>query len=93
MLRSIEAKLKTGLQPQQLDIVDESHLHVGHKSARAEGESHFRVSIVSELFVGRSRIERQRMVFALLDKELATDVHALSLTTRTPEEESQAKNL
>jgi BolA protein len=83
---AIEHKLEAAFQPRHLDIVDESHLHAGHAGARPEGESHFRVTVVSDAFRGKSRVERQRMVYRALADELASDIHALALVTRTPEE-------
>ena len=82
----IRAKLTEGLAPLQLDIIDESHLHAGHSGAPEGGESHFRVAVVSSAFDGVSRVQRQRMVYDLLAKELRGPVHALSVTTQTPEE-------
>ncbi len=83
---AIEAKLTQGLAPQRLVVVDESASHAGHAGAPAGGESHFRVEVVSEAFLGLSRIERQRMVYDLLAEELAGPVHALALKTMAPEE-------
>jgi BolA family transcriptional regulator, general stress-responsive regulator len=85
----IREKLTAGLQPNRLAIVDESHRHAGHAGARPEGESHFRVEVVAAAFVGESRIARQRRVYALLAEELAGPVHALALTTLTPEEDKK----
>lgn len=82
----IEARLKEAFAPESLVIADESHLHKGHAGHRPEGETHFRVSIVSEAFSGRSRIERHRMVNAVLAEELAGRVHALALEASAPGE-------
>jgi BolA protein len=79
-------KLTEALAPTRLAIFDESHRHASHAGARPEGESHFRVEIVSAAFNGLSRIERQRLVHDVLSAELFGRVHALSLTTQTPEE-------
>jgi len=83
---TLRAKLTAALKPALLEIVDESHLHAGHAGARAEGETHFRVVIVSDAFAGKSRVARQRLVYEIVAEELRTRVHALALTTRTPEE-------
>ncbi|HEX9647982.1 MAG TPA: BolA family protein [Alphaproteobacteria bacterium] len=83
---AIERKLKAALLPERLDIVDESRLHAGHAGARAGGDSHFRVYIVARAFAGKTRIERQRLVNTLLADEFAAGLHALALTTLTPEE-------
>lgn len=74
------------LGPTELAVVDDSAKHAGHAGARPEGETHFAVTVVSPIFEGRTRIERQRMVYALLEAELRGGLHALQLTTRTPAE-------
>jgi len=84
----INEKLRTALNPQKLAVIDESAKHAGHAGARAEGESHFRVEIVAGVFDGLSRVERQRRVYAVLADELAGPVHALSLATLSPDEDS-----
>ena len=83
---TIEKKLTEALRPTELAIADDSAKHTGHAGARPEGETHFTVTIVSDAFAGKSRVERQRMVYAVLADELATRVHALALTTKTPQE-------
>ena len=60
--------------------------HAGHAGARPEGESHFRVTIVADAFRERSRIDRQRMVFAALGDLMRHDIHALAITALTPAE-------
>ena len=82
----IEAKLRGEFSPVALTVEDESARHAGHAGAREGGESHFRVRIVSEKFHGLTRVERQRLVYAVLADEIADGVHALALTTLTPEE-------
>ncbi|MDX9862387.1 MAG: BolA family protein [Rhodospirillales bacterium] len=84
---AIEAKLTEAFRPQRLKVTDESHKHKGHAGARAEGESHFHVEIVSDAFAGKSRVERQRLIHAVLADELATDVHALATKILTPDED------
>jgi BolA protein len=83
---AIERKLTEALAPTRLDIADDSARHAGHAGARAGGDSHFRVRIVASAFAGKSRIERQRMVNAVLADEFAAGLHALSLVTLTPDE-------
>lgn len=86
---SLERKISDGLRPERLEIIDESHLHAGHAGARPGGDSHFKVLIVAGDFAGKSRVERQRLVNGLLAEEFAAGLHALSLTTLTPEEAAQ----
>ena len=85
---AIEKKLTKQFKPSRLEIIDESARHKGHAGARPEGESHFSVEIVSSAFAGKSRIERQRMTYAALADEMVDDIHALSLKTLTPEEDT-----
>jgi BolA protein len=77
----IEAKLQAALHPLHLEVVNESHMHKVAPGA----ESHFKVIVVSEQFVGRSLIEQQRLVNVALHAELAGGVHALTMKTLTPE--------
>jgi BolA family transcriptional regulator, general stress-responsive regulator len=84
---TIRRKLTDRFAPVRLEVEDESHRHVGHEGARPGGETHFAVTIVSAAFLGHSRVARQRLVYQALAEELATRIHALSLTTLTPEED------
>jgi BolA protein len=83
---TITTKLTTAFAPARLDVVDDSARHAGHAGAGAGGESHFNVLIVSDAFAGKSRVERQRLVYGVLAAELAGPVHALSLTLLTAAE-------
>lgn len=80
-------KLTAAFAPVRLKIVDESHRHAGHAGARPGGETHFDVEIVSAAFAGRSRVDRQRLVYGALAGELREQVHALALKTLTPDED------
>ena len=76
-------KLRDALAPSHLQIEDESERHRGHAGFREGGETHFRVSVTSSVFVGMSRVERARRVHEILAAELKERVHALSLTLST----------
>ena len=82
---TIRRKLTQAFEPEILEVIDESHLHAGHVGARPEGETHFKVIIVSNSFRSTTRIEGQRAVFKILAEELAGPVHALSVRARAPE--------
>jgi BolA protein len=86
MGEALSRKLKQAFSPQSLEVIDESVLHAGHAGAHPQGESHFRVNIVSEAFAGKSRIERHRMVNEALAAELSSRVHALAIRAKAPED-------
>ena len=68
---AIRTKLTDALAPAKLTIIDESDRHAGHAGSRPEGETHFQVTVVSSAFEGKSRLERQRMIYGVLAAELA----------------------
>ncbi len=82
----IEDRLTAELAPAHLAVVDESHLHAGHSGARPGGETHFRVDVVSAAFDGKSRVDRHRVVNALLAEAFERGLHALAVKARTPAE-------
>lgn len=84
--QAMRRKLEAALAPLALEIDDDSAKHAGHVGARAGGESHFNVRIVSAAFAGKSRVDRQRLVHGILAEELAGPVHALALSLRAPAE-------
>ena len=84
-VEQIRERLVAALAPSELSIEDESHRHAGHAGAR-DGRGHFRVRIVSAAFEGQSAIARHRAVYAALGDLMQTDIHALAIDARTPEE-------
>jgi BolA protein len=82
---SIRRKLTAAFAPVALEVVDESHRHAGHAGAR-DGRGHFRVRIVSAAFTGKSALARHREIFAALGDLMQTDIHALAIDARAPEE-------
>ena len=81
----IRALLVEALDPAAIEVVDDSHKHVGHAGARG-GQGHFSVDIVSAAFAGKLPLARHRLVYAALGDMLQTDIHALAIRARTPEE-------
>lgn len=73
------------LQPQSLEIIDDSALHAGHVGARSGG-GHYRMIIVSRQFAGLSTLKRHRLVHAALGTLMQREIHAISITALTPEE-------
>ena len=91
MQQRIAVRLTEGLEPQRLDVIDESDQHAGHAGNRpghapAGGETHYRIRVVSPKFAGLSRVARHRLVYGLLEAEFAGRLHALAVDAKAPGE-------
>jgi BolA family transcriptional regulator, general stress-responsive regulator len=84
VVASIEQRL-AGLEPDLLEIYDESAEHAGHAGAK-DGGGHYQVLIVSRRFQGQSRVTRHRMVYEALGAMMQQQIHAVAITALTPEE-------
>ncbi len=73
------------LEPITVEIVDESHLHVGHAGA-ASGGGHYRLTVVSPRFVGKTTLERHRMIYSALHELMQHGIHALNIRAFAPDE-------
>ncbi|MBI3303965.1 MAG: BolA family transcriptional regulator [Deltaproteobacteria bacterium] len=85
----IEKILRQTLAATVVENEDEGALHIGHAGA-ASGGGHYRVTVVSPLFEGKSRVERHRLVYDTLAGEMQQAIHALALTTLTPSQRPRA---
>jgi BolA family transcriptional regulator, general stress-responsive regulator len=81
----IVGELRQELHTDQVDLIDDSHLHAGHAGAR-DGRGHFRVRVVSADFAGLRTLQRHQLVYRSLGELMQTDIHALSITALTPDE-------
>jgi len=81
----IRALLTAALAPVSLEVIDDSHRHIGHAGAR-DGLGHFNVDIVSDAFAGIAPLARHRAIYAALGAMMETDIHALSIRARTQSE-------
>jgi BolA protein len=86
----IRTKLEAAFAPLSLEVIDDSAKHAGHIGHPGSGhpgrmsstETHFTVKLVSAAFADKSRLDRHRMVNALLAEELKNGVHALAIEAR-----------
>jgi BolA protein len=79
-------RLNSALSPASIELIDDSEQHRGHGGYNPAGESHFSLRIESAAFAGKSRVERQRMVYAALGDLMRERVHALSIRANAPGE-------
>ena len=84
-LAAIEARLLAALAPLSVQVVDESHLHVGHAGAR-DGRGHFRVRVVADGFSGLPVLARHRAIYAAMGELMQSDIHALTIEALAPGE-------
>ena len=82
-LQQIRQRLDMTLQPQILEVIDEGHLHRGHEGAK-DGRGHFRLKIVSRQFIGKSMVQRHRLVYQAMGDLMQTDIHALAIDAAAP---------
>ncbi len=73
------------LDPEQIEILDESARHAGHEGAKSGG-GHYFLTIISRKFSGKSTLVRHRLVYTALKEMMHKDIHALSIKAYTPEE-------
>jgi BolA family transcriptional regulator, general stress-responsive regulator len=79
-------RLNSALVPTRVELTDDSEKHRGHGGYNPAGESHFTLHIESHAFIGKSRVERQRMVYSALGDLMKERVHALSIKATSPED-------
>jgi BolA protein len=80
------ARLNSALSPARIELIDDSEQHRGHGGYNPAGESHFTLRSESGAFAGKSRVERQRLIYAALGDLMRERVHALSIRASAPGE-------
>jgi BolA protein len=87
----IKQVVEENLSPSHVELVNDSHKHVGHAGHDGSGESHFTLIVVSTAFEGCNRIQRHRMVYDLVNPLFSRGLHALSMRLYSPKEFESAK--
>ena len=77
-VEAIRSRLQAAFAPTELEVIDDSHHHIGHEGAK-DGRGHYRVRVVSAVFAGMTPVAQHRAVYAALDDMMQTDIHALSI--------------
>ncbi len=83
-IRLIEQRLKQTLSPIHLELIDASAAHASH--AQAGGAGHFYLTIVSQVFAGKTLVQRHQLVYQALSDLMPSQIHALSIQAYTPDE-------
>jgi BolA protein len=87
---TITERLTAALKPSSITVENESALHAGH-AGYTDGESHFRVTIVCDMFKGCSSVQRHRLVYDAVADLLPQPIHALAIIAKAPEEATKAQ--
>jgi len=81
----IKQKLNETLQPELIEIIDDSAAHAGHAGAK-HGSGHYNVTIVAEIFEGKTLVQRHQLIYQALGDLMKTEIHALGINALTPSE-------
>lgn len=87
----IQSRLETRFAPARVTVRDDSARHAGHAGAKS-GAGHFAVRIESDVFKGRNRLQRHRMVYDALADMLPAEIHALNIEAISPDEDNPSRN-
>ncbi len=82
----IKRLVEENLEPVNFELINESHKHLGHAGDDGSGQTHYKLIVVSHVFKGQSRVERQRAVMQVLKDAFDSGLHAISMKLSTPEE-------
>jgi BolA protein len=82
----IEEKIRKFFKVERFSIEDETHLHEGHKNWALKPGGHFKILVVSSDFASMNRVKRQQAIYKALEEEMKEEIHALSMSLKTPEE-------
>lgn len=86
-LITIESKLKEAFNINTIEVIDESDAHKGHIGWREHEVTHVFIKIISDDFIALSRVERHKLLYQVLKKELESHIHALRIKALTSQEE------
>jgi len=84
----MERRLTETFAPLLCQVLDESAQHAGHAGA-ASGGGHYRIKLVSDVFEGKNRLSRHRLVYDCLHDMMQHDIHALAIVALTPSEQAE----
>lgn len=79
---TIKEKIKTSLGLENIEVVNNSHLHSHHSSSPKNGNSHFQITISSHEMKGLSRIQIHKKIYSELRVEMSDYIHSLEITLK-----------
>ena len=82
----MRSRLEAALAPERIELIDDSAAHAGHAGAAPGGNTHWRLTVVSAKFAGKSTVARHRLVYQALGDLMQNPIHALQISARAPGE-------
>ncbi len=86
MKHRIAQLLMEHLNASHVTVQDDSASHAGHQGIDKHTNSHFAVTIISDIFDKKTRIQRHRLVYKHLAGPIKDGVHAIQINAKTPKE-------
>lgn len=74
------------MQPKSIEELIQNHLNCHLAKVESDDLTHFTAVIVSDDFIGKSKLMRHRLVYAALGDHMQSDIHAFSFQSYTIEE-------
>ncbi len=88
---TIKQKLNQSLNPELIEIIDNSAAHAGHAGVQSGG-GHYHVTIVADAFTGKSQVQRHQLVYQALSDLMKQEIHALGINALSPSENTKGSN-
>jgi len=89
----IKSILTEFIAPETIEVLDDSQSHAGHEGVKKSGGGHYYLTIVSEKFADKNRIQRHQYIYQLLGDMMKSEIHALSIKAFTPEEKIKSEEI
>ena len=78
LIAIVKKKLLNQINIENINIEDKSFLHKNHKGNQ-EGKYHLKLNIVSDELKNMNRIESNKKIYKVLDKELKETIHSIQI--------------
>ena len=74
------------MDPRDIAALIERNLPGAKARVTTDGQGHYEATVISADFAGKRSLKRHQMVYGTLGTRVGREIHALALTTLTPEE-------
>jgi BolA family transcriptional regulator, general stress-responsive regulator len=92
MLEEIQRKIEKALDPNFIQLRDDSGKHAGHVGWREGKLTHLHIVVASKKFEGLSKVKRHQYIYKILAEEIEAGLHAVSMKVYSSEEIKDLKS-